>query len=239
VPLPSEARCVLLDVEGTTTPIAFVHATLFPYARERLDAWCSRAGSDPRVAAALALLGEEHRRQPAAEDAPAFDGGAAYARWLMERDRKSTGLKALQGLIWEGGYATGELCAPVFADVPRALRAWRDAGIRMRVYSSGSVLAQSLLFAHTTAGDLTAFFEAYHDTTTGPKVESDSYRAIARDAGLAPAELLFLSDAPAELDAARAAGLRTGMLIRPGNPRMPAGSHPAHGDLLDLLPVGS
>jgi enolase-phosphatase E1 len=235
VPLPTGTRCILLDVEGTTTPVAFVHAILFPYAAERLEATCARAGTDPRIAAALARLRGEHARE-AERERPDFAGGAPYARWLMARDRKSTALKELQGVIWEEGYAAGVLRAPVYDDVPRALQAWRGAGIRLRIYSSGSVLAQRLLFAHTTAGDLTPWLEAHHDTTTGPKTEAASYLAIARDAALEPAELLFLSDALAELDAARRAGLGTGLVERPGHGAAPPGAHRAHRDFLDLLP---
>jgi enolase-phosphatase E1 len=222
-------RAVLTDIEGTTTPVAFVHDTLFPFAAARLDEACGRGRDDPRIASALERLREEHRAEAArAADLPPFGSGAPYARHLMQRDRKSTGLKALQGVIWEDGYRSGALRAPVFPDVAPALERWPRAGRRLRVFSSGSVLAQRLLFAHTDHGDLTVYFEGYHDTTTGPKREAPSYTAIAAAYRLPAGDVLFLSDVVEELDAARAAGMHTGLLVRPGNPSVGPGTHPVH-----------
>ena len=232
-----DIRGVLIDIEGTTTPVSFVYQVLFPYAEARLEETCARAAGSPPIAAAVAALEEEFRSESAAPRE--FGGGAPYARWLMSRDRKSTGLKMLQGLIWEHGYHDGSLRAQVFADVPGALRAWHRAGLRLRVYSSGSVLAQKLLFAHTDHGDLTALFEGYHDTTTGAKKEAASYRKIADAYGLDPHAVLFLSDVPAELDAATEAGLRTALLERPGNqpvdPRCPHRRYRSFEELSELL----
>jgi enolase-phosphatase E1 len=230
--LPADVRGVLMDVEGTTTSISFVYDVLFPYAAARLDATCAERAAEPEVAAALARLREEHAAETARETRatppPPFGNGAPYVRYLMSRDRKSTGLKALQGLIWDQGYRRGELRGHVFADVPPALAAWRAAGLRLRVFSSGSVLAQRLLFGHSELGDLTPFFEGFHDTATGPKLEPRSYLAIGAAFGLPAAALLFLSDTVGELDAAAAAGFRTGRLDRPGNRQQPASGHPAH-----------
>lgn len=223
------ARAVLTDIEGTTTPISFVTEVLFPYAEARLEAACARAAEETAFAEAVDLLRHEHRAEPPGEP-PAFGGGAPYARWLMAQDRKSTGLKKLQGLIWRQGYRDGTLRAQVFADVPPNLERWRRRGLRLRVYSSGSVLAQKLLFAHTDHGDLTGCFEGYHDTTTGPKKEAYSYRAIAASFGLPPAQVLFLSDVEAELDAAAAAGMTTALLERPGNPPVEHTAHPRCAD---------
>jgi enolase-phosphatase E1 len=236
MPLPAGIGGLLLDVEGTTTAIAFVYDVLFPYAAARLEATCARRAAEPEVARAISRLREEHAAEAAA-GRPAFGDGAPYARWLMARDRKSTGLKALQGLIWEEGYAGGELRGHVFADVPPALAAWRAAGVRLRVFSSGSRRAQQLLFAHSDFGDLTAFFDGFHDTTTGPKLERSSYVAIGEAFALPPAALLFLSDIVAELDAAAAAGYRTGLLERPGNRPQPRGAHPAFATFAELAPV--
>ncbi|HEV3455927.1 MAG TPA: acireductone synthase [Thermoanaerobaculia bacterium] len=236
MPLPAGIGGLLLDVEGTTTAIAFVYDVLFPYAAARLEATCARRAAEPEVARAISRLREEHAAEAAA-GRPAFGDGAPYARWLMARDRKSTGLKALQGLIWEEGYAGGELRGHVFADVPPALAAWRAAGVRLRVFSSGSRRAQQLLFAHSDFGDLTAFFDGFHDTTTGPKLERSSYVAIGEAFALPPAALLFLSDTVAELDAAAAAGYRTGLLERPGNRPQPRGAHPAFATFAELAPV--
>ncbi len=230
-------RAILTDVEGTTTPISFVHDVLFPYAEERLEEACARAAGEPAVREAVTRLRAEHQRETAGEP-PAFGEGALYARWLMDRDRKSTGLKMLQGLIWEHGYRDATLRAQVFPDVAAALRRWHQAGLRLRVYSSGSVLAQKLLFAHTEDGDLTPYFEGYHDTTTGPKMEPDSYRKIAADCRLQAEEILFLSDVGAELDAANVAGMRIGLLTRPGNkPVESLVSYPAYRDFDELSTV--
>jgi enolase-phosphatase E1 len=236
MPLPAGIGGLLLDVEGTTTAIAFVYDVLFPYAAARLEATCARRAAEPEVARAISRLREEYAAEAAA-GRPAFGDGAPYARWLMARDRKSTGLKALQGLIWEEGYAGGELRGHVFADVPPALAAWRAAGVRLRVFSSGSRRAQQLLFAHSDFGDLTAFFDGFHDTTTGPKLEGSSYVAIGEAFALPPETLLFLSDIVAELDAAAAAGYRTGLLKRPGNRPQPRGAHPAFATFAELAPV--
>ena len=147
---------------------------------------------------------------------------SALERWIDE-DRKVGPLKALQGLLWEEGYRNGEIVTPLYPDVPGALRRFRDAGKRLFVYSSGSVHAQKLLFAHTEAGDLTPLFEGYFDTTTGPKTEAASYAAIARAIGLFPQEIVFLSDTKAELNAACSAGVLTVQLAREGAP--PFGDH--------------
>lgn len=222
--LPDDVRGVLVDIEGTTTPISFVYEVLFPYARRRLDDVAQRAGTDPRFAEALAQLRREWESEGA--DRADFGNGAFYAAALMDQDRKSTGLKMLQGLIWEEGYRSGSLRGQVFDDVPKALRAWHGRGIRLRVFSSGSVLAQQLLFAHSNHGDLTVYFEGYHDTTTGPKRERSSYETIARAFGLPPSQILFLSDVAEELDGAMAAGLRTGLTVRPGNRPVTSTSYP-------------
>jgi len=227
-------RAVLTDIEGTTTPLSFVVDVLFPFAKERLEDAC--ASKDLRFADAVRQLRQEHEAERGSgASVPDFGNGAPYARYLMELDRKSTGLKALQGLIWEEGYRTGELQGDIYPDVPEALRAWRERGIRARVFSSGSVLAQKLLFGHTAYGDLLPCFEGYHDTTTGPKREARAYAAIAESFGLPPGEILFLSDVVEELDAAREAGMRTGLFLRPGNKPAEPGSHPVYRSFSELV----
>jgi enolase-phosphatase E1 len=231
VSLPEGVRAVLTDIEGTTTPLSFVADVLFPFAKERLEDACVSA--DPRFVDAVRQLRQEHEAERGS-GVPDFGNGAPYARHLMELDRKSTGLKALQGLIWEDGYRTGELKGDIYPDVADALRAWKEAGIRARIFSSGSVLAQKLLFGHTAYGDLLPYFEGYHDTTTGPKREARAYAAIAEAFGLPPGEILFLSDVVEELDAAREAGLRTGLFLRPGNKPADPGGHPAYRSFAEL-----
>jgi len=222
---------VLTDIEGTTTPISFVHDVLFPYARQRLDA--AFASGDLCFAAAIAQLAIEYAAE-VEEARPEFGNGAPYAHWLMDRDRKSTGLKMLQGVLWQDGYQSGELKAQVWEDVAHALRRWQARGVRLRIFSSGSVLAQKLLFGHSDQGDLLAFFEGFHDTTTGPKQVAASYVAIAEAFALPPSEILFLSDVVGELDAAREAGMATGLLLRPGNAPAEPNGHPAYGSFDEI-----
>lgn len=209
------ADAVVLDIEGTTTPIAFVHTTLFGYVRAHLSEFLARRSHDREVAAALALLTDEHAAERDAARPPATD--EAWIRWLMDRDRKSTGLKQLQGLMWREGYRSGELRAEVYADVAPALQRWHEVGLSVAIYSSGSVEAQRLLFAHTEAGDLTPWIDRYFDTTTGAKRDLASYQRIAAELGVAPARVVFLSDVDEELDAARGAGLQAVRTMRPGN----------------------
>jgi len=225
-----QARAILLDIEGTTTPVDFVYQVLFPYARRHLGAFLAARRGDDEVRADLARLRSGRDDDERAGLAPpAWGDGAeaevAYALWLMDRDRKSTGLKSLQGRIWEAGYRSGELLSQVYDDVPRAFARWTSQGKTLAIFSSGSVLAQRLLFAHTTAGDLTGYLSAYFDTTTGPKKEAASYARIAAELGLPPASVIFLSDVTPELDAARQAGVRTALCVRPGNAPAEAGAH--------------
>jgi enolase-phosphatase E1 len=230
----SPPSAILTDIEGTTTSIAFVYDVLFPYAAARLERTCAQADPGPELQEALAQLRAEHGQETAADPPPPFGDGAPYARWLMERDRKSTGLKLLQGLIWDEGYAQGEIRGHVYPDVPPALKAWRQQGRRLRIFSSGSVHAQKLLFGHTGQGDLTPLFEGFHDTRTGPKQDPAAYTAIAAAFALPPGEILFLSDVTAELDAASQAGYRTGLLVRPGNRPAEPGEHPVYGSFEEI-----
>jgi len=224
-------RGILLDIEGTTTPISFVHEVLFAYARRQLTNFLAEHFDSTEVVADLANLRQEHAADlsqglnpplliAGGRDAQ-FDSLVAYVNWLMDRDRKSTGLKSLQGKIWKGGYAAGTLKSEVFADVPAAFERWRRASLSINIFSSGSSLAQKLLFAHTERGDLTPFIDNYFDTTVGSKQELTSYRLIAELLGLRASEILFASDVVAELDAANAAGLHTLLCVRPGNPPQP------------------
>jgi enolase-phosphatase E1 len=207
---------VLLDIEGTTTPISFVYDTLFPYARKRLRPFLSLTRDDKEVMRALAMLTEERDADPVA--GPSVDL-ATYVEQLMDRDVKSRGLKVLQGLIWRVGYGSGALYGVVFDDVPQALQQWKALGIRTAIYSSGSVLAQKLIFGVTKKfGDLTPELSAFFDTAVGLKRSPASYAAIAAQLGCDTSNVLFVSDVVAELEAASAAGCQTALIIRPGNP---------------------
>jgi enolase-phosphatase E1 len=202
-------QVIVTDIEGTTSSISFVKDVLFPYARERLPAFVVTHTDNPDVQHWL----HEAAREAGLVSATQQEVIDLLISWI-DADRKSTALKALQGMIWQEGYASGEYRAHVYAEVPAQLRAWRDAGKRLYVYSSGSVPAQKLLFAHTEAGDLSGLFSGYFDTETGAKRDPESYRRIAIAVGVVAAEILFLSDIVEELDAARAAGMQTTLLAR-------------------------
>jgi enolase-phosphatase E1 len=210
-------RAILLDIEGTTTPIAFVHEVLFSYARTHARDFLATNSNSAEVNADVALLREEHAADLSKGNHPPASI-ADYIDWLIGRDRKSTGLKSLQGKIWRQGYVDGSLKSQIYADVAPALERWRARGLSINIFSSGSVLAQQLLFAHTEAGDLTKFIDNYFDTNVGKKGEAESYRRIAETLSLRANEVLFISDVIAELDAAAEAGMSTLLSIRPGNP---------------------
>jgi enolase-phosphatase E1 len=216
------ARAVLVDIEGTTSTIAFVHQVLFPYADEHLDAYVAAHRSEPEVAQALRDAAQLAGERPDAPDATVL---AHLHHWLRE-DLKVTPLKTLQGLIWAEGYAATGLRGHVYPDAAAGLRRWHAAGLRLYVYSSGSIEAQRTLFAHSDQGDLTPLFGGNFDTTTGPKREACSYTAIARAIAPAPADVVFLSDVDAELDAARTAGMQTVRLLRPAD--TPPGATTTH-----------
>lgn len=206
-------RGVLLDIEGTTTPISFVHDVLFSYARTHLRDYLTKHLDDADVRADVQLLRDEAEVSLGGD----IESIVAHVNLLIDLDRKSTGLKSLQGKIWHEGYASGTLRAQVYADVAPALARWRVAGLNVSIFSSGSVLAQQLLFAHTEAGDLTPFINHYFDTTIGKKGETESYRRIAETLSLSASEMLFVSDVVTELAAARDAGMKVVLSLRPGN----------------------
>jgi enolase-phosphatase E1 len=233
----SAGRLYLLDVEGTVAPLTLTAEMLFPYARKHFREFLSENVEDPGVREDLIQLAEENRAEidpssPRIMGAPgpshlgtresafadeATEEALSYLLWLMDRDRKSTALKSLQGKIWKAGFESGELKGTIFDDVPPAFARWA-AHSKVAIYSSGSVDAQKLFFHHSSAGDLTPLIAGYFDTRTGPKFEPASYAAIAKAMDTESSECLFFSDAIKELDAARAAGFQTRFVIRPGNP---------------------
>ena len=227
-----DGRGILLDVEGTTSSISFVYDVLFAHAKAKVGEFLSARRDDARVlelaAAVTAAAGTPLTPAAIAADPTR---AALAAIDLINRDLKDTALKELQGMIWRSGLESGELVAHVFDDVPPALAQWADAGLDVRIYSSGSIEAQRLFFGHTAAGDLTPHLRGHYDTTTGTKREAGSYTAIAADMGLEPRQILFVSDVGAELDAARQAGMATALAMRPGN-RDPGG-------LFDHEPIAS
>jgi enolase-phosphatase E1 len=200
---------ILTDIEGTTTAISFVAQVLFPYSRARLADYVRG-----NVGALGAVLDAVRAQAGAGLD---VEGCIAVLEGWHDEDRKIGPLKTLQGLIWAQGYADGALKGHVYADAVAGLRRWHGAGLGLYVYSSGSVAAQKLIFGHSVAGDLTGLFSGYFDTGVGGKREVSSYTAIAAHIGVAPGQILFLSDIEQELDAAAQAGLRTTWLVREGD----------------------
>lgn len=227
---PRNPSVILLDVEGTTTPISFVYETLFPYAGAHMEKFLKQHKNDPDIHRDIERLAAENLSE-SSSSAPTIPSDttapecAAYLLWLMDQDRKSPALKSIQGKIWEAGYERGELKSVVFPDVPPAFQHWHEHGRRIAIYSSGSVLAQKLLFRHTQVGDLTPWIAAYFDTAVGAKTERGSYRKIADTLHVGPDEILFLSDVPAELDAAASAGFTVCLANRPGNREVPQTPH--------------
>ncbi|MEB3352274.1 MAG: acireductone synthase [Cyanobacteriota bacterium] len=228
--LSHQPTLVILDIEGTTCPITFVSEVLFPYATARLPTYLKLHHNDPEVQRLLqeAEAGWSRDSDPAAGALRSTPKATVvdYLQLLIRQDRKYTPLKELQGMIWDQGYHNGELQAELFADVAPTLMRWHRQGVQLAVYSSGSIAAQQLLYRHSNAGDLTGLFSGWFDTRTGLKQDANSYAAITATLDVPARNTLFLSDAVAELDAARSAGLTTVLTQRPGNP--PSPQNPRH-----------
>lgn len=223
-------KAILTDIEGTTTSLSFVKDVLFPYSRQRMAAFVRTRGSDPAVRAQL-----EEVRRLAGTALTDDEAVAQLLRWIDE-DRKIAPLKALQGMIWETGYREHDYTGHVYDDAARNLRKWKQAGLKLYVFSSGSVQAQKLIFGYSDAGDLTPLFSGYFDTTIGNKREAAAYGKIAHEIGLPAKEILFLSDIKEELDAAHAAGMQTIQLVRDAATDT-AASHRQVGDF-DQIAIG-
>jgi enolase-phosphatase E1 len=233
---------ILLDIEGTTSSIRFVYDVMFPYVRTHLRDYLERAWDAPEPAEARDLIA----RDAGHDSFAAWNGGGTSkdtgldlvvdeVERLMDGDVKATGLKQLQGLIWHDGFASGELIAQVYDDVPEALKRWQQASLDVRIYSSGSIAAQKLFFGHSEHSDLLHYFKGHYDTTIGGKKESDSFTRICADMNQPPEQVLFVSDVLAELDAACAAGLQTALSVRPENPPVDADhSHPVVTDFSQI-----
>lgn len=219
---------VLLDIEGTTSSIAFVYEVMFPYARSHLRSFlqsrfdrpdvqeaCSQIAADAKAGCYSDWLGKLERQEQ-------VNRLSDHLLELMDRDVKTTGLKAIQGLVWEDGFRSGQLVAHLYPDVEPALRQWKKAGLDLRIYSSGSIHAQKLFFGHTEYGNLLPLLSGHYDTTIGSKREANSYRKIADFFHQPPDQILFISDVFAELEAAAQAGLAVVASCRPGNATLPA-----------------
>ncbi|MCP9773311.1 acireductone synthase [Synechococcus sp. Tobar12-5m-g] len=240
---------VLLDIEGTTCPVDFVANTLFPYASTHLKAYMLSHGHEAPVEALLQEVREAWRldHKPPAPAAgatnvlmiqnPGVEALADYLIKLIEQDRKLPALKELQGLVWEEGYSHGAIQAPLFPEVTTCLQQWRQQGLVLGAYSSGSVTAQQLLYGHTLRGDLRPLFSAWFDTRTGAKQSSSSYRRISEIMGAEPASVLFVSDSCPELTAAHGAGMEVAFSDREGNPNREAKGFPRITSLEQLSPM--
>jgi 2,3-diketo-5-methylthio-1-phosphopentane phosphatase len=233
---------IVLDIEGTTTPISFVHSILFPYVSKELDTYIrtriteSETMEDVRALRDLSLEDEKahtkgvivippfptHAAPTAAELEPVIAATIANVRWQMSSDRKSTALKRLQGHMWRVGYENGSLISQLFEDVVPAMKRWNDKGIKCYIYSSGSIDAQKLLFGYTSHGSVLPLLKGHFDTTSGMKQEVQSYRNIIAAIGTDPSRTLFLTDIYGEAKAAAQAGLHVGLMLRPENAPLPA-----------------
>lgn len=220
-------RVILLDIEGTTTPIDFVTKTLFPYASGKLESFLREHSAEPEIQTLVAELREQQQRDQAQglRPPPWNDGTGdprlrsvvAYGQWLIQKDSKCTPLKTLQGKIWQEGYAKGELHGEVYADVAPGFTRWHAQGRKIYIYSSGSELAQRLLFSTVSSGDLTRYISGFFDTRLGAKGDSQSYKKIAGAVVCRPEEILFISDALKEVEAAERAGMKAILCMREGS----------------------
>ena len=240
-----DAKVVLLDIEGTTSSVTYVYDVLFPFARKNLQEFLERRWLEPAVKAACERLACDVGDLSLADSIMADTNPEETrkkvietANRLMDDDVKATGLKELQGMIWEEGYSAGQLKSHVYPDVAPALREWNSAGLSIRIFSSGSMQAQKVFFQNTEDGNLSSHLTANYDTTTGPKRDAQSYKLISQDAGVEPVHVTFLSDVVEELDAAREAGMSTILVVRPGNhPLSKANTHMVI-ETFDQLKIG-
>ena len=238
----SQIRIILLDIEGTTTPVDFVYQTLFPYATRMLESFLRERSQDPEIHSLVQHLRAQHDlderdglKPPGwldnTEEAR-LRSSVAYGQWLMARDSKCTPLKSLQGKIWEQGFASRELRGEVFSDVHVAFERWRRQKRIICIYSSGSVLAQQLLFRTTTSGDLTSYVSTFFDTRVGIKTEPASYEKIAASLSRALGEFLFISDAVKEIEAAQSVGMQAILCDRASSPATAGGVIHSFGGIL-------
>ena len=211
--MKGEIKCILMDIEGTTTSVSFVYDVLFPYFLANIDKLLLNDSIE--VVAAFAQVDAIVKSEGGIDLKSRQDGINQLVRWCKE-DRKVTPLKFLQGIIWEEGYLSGKLVSHVYDDVPLALKLWQAANIELAVFSSGSVEAQKLIFKFANQGDLSNYLSAYFDTVTGPKRETNTYKIIADQLQFSSSSILFLSDIREELMAAEKAGMQTIQLVRPG-----------------------
>ncbi len=224
IPASAEIDAVLLDIEGTTTPIEFVHTTLFRYAADHVTDFIRNNAAKEEIRGIIMDLFRSWRNDSGngleppqwGGDPSDFAGAASYCKWLISRDSKATPLKALQGHIWEEGFRSGALKGEVYSDVPAAVKRWKGQGKAVCIYSSGSARAQELIFGTLEQGNLAELLDGFFDTSVGHKRDEASYRNIAARLGVSPGKILFLSDVEEELDAASRAGINAVLVARDG-----------------------
>jgi len=228
--ISAKYKVVLLDIEGTTSAIDFVHTTMFDYARNNLEDFLVSSFETKETIETLEVFAQDEKQPSLAaflvgtsSKAEKIDRIVNLASQRMKEDSKATGLKALQGMVWRKGFNNGELKGHIYNDVPDAFNRWKKSGNTIAIYSSGSILAQKIYFANTIFGNLGTLISNHFDTTSGPKRISSSYENITNILNAKAGDILFLSDVTEELDAAKTAGMGTGLLIRPGN--KPAGNN--------------
>jgi enolase-phosphatase E1 len=220
----AQVRVILLDIEGTTTPVDFIYKTLFPYASRKLESFLREHAQEQEIRTLIEDLRAQHEIDeknglqppgwPNDSEKERLRLCVAYGQWLIAKDSKCTALKSLEGRIWQQGYESGELRGAVYPDVPAAFERWKRQKKIICIYSSGSTLAQQLLFRTTVYSDLTPHISQYFDTRVGPKTDAGSYRRIAYSVAYRPEQFLFISDALKEIEAARSAGMQALLCVR-------------------------
>jgi enolase-phosphatase E1 len=242
----SQIRVILLDIEGTTTPIEFVYQTLFPYASRKLEPFLREHAQDAEIQSLIRDLraqhGEDERNglnPPGWMDDPEtarLRSSVGYGQWLIVRDSKCPPLKSLQGRIWHQGFTSGELRGAIFPDVPVAFERWRQQKKIICIYSSGSVLAQQNLFRTAASGDLTPYISVFFDTRVGAKTEGASYKKIAASFSYALHQFLFISDAVKEIEAAQSVGMQALLCERDSRASSSPSAYAVIHTLDDVLP---
>ncbi|KAG8454345.1 hypothetical protein GDO86_000833 [Hymenochirus boettgeri] len=228
--VPSGVSNILVDIEGTTTPITFVKDVLFPFIKDNIKKYLIEHWKENEFQEDVAQLRKQaekdshlHGFVPIPSHVSENDTEKVIqavvenVQWQMSSDRKTTALKQLQGHMWRSAYATGQIKGEVYKDVVPAVQQWKNLGMKLYIYSSGSVEAQKLLFGYSIEGDLLKLFDGHFDTTVGHKVESESYKNIADRVGCPSENILFLTDVVREAHAAKKAGLHVALVVRPGN----------------------
>ena len=208
----SQPKFILTDIEGTTTSVSFVYEVLFPYFRENIHKTIElqHLKSVQEVFSQTIQWVRDTENRTISTPSEIIE---VLNQWSQE-DKKITPLKTLQGILWEEAYTSGTIQGHVYDDVAPALKRWKEKGIQLGVFSSGSIAAQKLIFGYSVAGDLTPYFSVYFDTSTGGKREAATYQLIVEKLGILASEILFLSDITEELQAAASAGLQTIQLVR-------------------------